>query len=98
MTTSLRTDLVDKSIKFYWCRTRVKGLKRLRQTQTAEETAEAEGSGPMMLSGMDNNACTPATMGLRTAADVEALKSEASEDESCDFCLLMKLNSNPASN
>ncbi|OLP93299.1 hypothetical protein AK812_SmicGene24800 [Symbiodinium microadriaticum] len=69
-------DLVDKNIKYYWCRTRVKGLKRLRQTQTAEETAEAEGTGPMMLSGMDKNACTPASMGLRTAADVESAKTE----------------------
>ncbi|CAE7661599.1 UPF1, partial [Symbiodinium sp. KB8] len=75
------TDLVDKNIKFYWCRTRVKGLKRLRQTQTAEETAEAEGTGPMMLSGMDKNACTPASMGLRTAGDVEALRSEAEKLE-----------------
>ncbi|CAE7258683.1 unnamed protein product [Symbiodinium necroappetens] len=75
------TDLVDENIKFYWCRTRVKGLKRLRQTQTAEETAEAEGTGPMMLSGMDKNACTPASMGLRTAGDVEALRSEAEKLE-----------------
>ncbi|CAE7275395.1 UPF1 [Symbiodinium sp. CCMP2592] len=70
------TDLVDKNIKYYWCRTRVKGLKRLRQTQTAEETAEAEGTGPMMLSGLDKNACLPSTMGIRTAADVEGVKTE----------------------
>ena len=96
MPTSIRTDLVDKNIKFYWCRTRVKGLKRLRQTQTAEETAEAEGTGPMMLSGMDKNACTPASMGLRTAGDVEALRSEASEDENSGWCLLIKKPSKPS--
>ncbi|CAE7878012.1 unnamed protein product [Symbiodinium sp. KB8] len=69
-------DLVDKNIKYYWCRTRVKGLKRLRQTQSAEETAEAEGLGPMGLSGLDAHACTPSAMGLRTAADVESAKTE----------------------
>ena len=78
---SLRTDLVDKSIKYYWCRTRVKGLKRLRQTQLAEETAEAEGTGPMTLSGLDVDACTPSNMGLRSAADIEPMKTEALQGE-----------------
>ncbi|CAE7676930.1 unnamed protein product [Symbiodinium sp. CCMP2456] len=71
------TDLVDKNIKYYWCRTRVKGLKRLRQTQTAEETVEGEGTGSIGLSGLDVNACTPANLGIRTAADVESATTEA---------------------
>ncbi|CAE7591274.1 unnamed protein product [Symbiodinium sp. CCMP2456] len=71
-----QTDLVDKNIKYYWRRTRVKGLKRLRQTQSVEETAEAEGTGPMMVSGLDKNACTPVAMGLQTASDVENAKTE----------------------
>lgn len=77
MLTPPRTDLVDKNIKYYWCRTRVKGLKRLRQTQTAEETVEGEGTGSIGLSGLDVNACTPANLGIRTAADVESATTEA---------------------
>ncbi|CAE7244235.1 UPF1 [Symbiodinium sp. CCMP2592] len=76
-----QTDLVDKSIKYYWCRTRVKGLKRLRQTQAMEETMEAEGTGAMDISGMDVNGVTARNMGLQTAADIESAKTEAEKLE-----------------
>ena len=75
--TDLRTDLVDKSLKYYWCRLRVKGTKRLRQSELCEETAEATGSGDFGLTTDKAPVVTPANLGLQTAAEVEAPKTEA---------------------
>ena len=35
---------MDKKLKYYWCRTRVKGIKRLRNSECLEDTTEAQGS------------------------------------------------------
>ena len=67
---------MDKNIKYYWCRTRVRGSKKLKQSEAFEETAEAKGTGEFKLS-----ACSAGPMavglGLETGAMVERQKSEA---------------------
>ena len=67
--------MVDKNIKYYWCRTRVKGKKLLRKTEQLNESAEAESSG----FALTNEALEPAlaNLGISTAADVESQKTEA---------------------
>ena len=81
-----RTDLVDKNLKYYWCRTRVKGTKRLRQSEKLEETVEAKGVTSTRLAlSASGPTCNPTSLGLQTAAEVEATKSEASMRQPIHF-------------
>ena len=68
---------MDKNLKFYWCRTRVKGSKKLRNSEAFKESAEAQGTGEFRVSG-GNATPTPADLGLVTGCMQERQKSEAS--------------------
>ena len=69
---------MDKNLKFYWCRTRVKGTKRLRNTETLEDEISGAGELGDKVNMPENAALSVKNLGISCPADVEMVKSEAS--------------------
>ena len=74
-----RTDLVDPTIKYYWCRTRVRGVKKLKKSEALDEQVEASGTGTFALSGDQDAMPAASGLGLQTSVAVEAQKTQASK-------------------
>ena len=76
-----RTDLVDKKIKYYWCRTRVKGVKRVRNSSSLTEQVEGKDNvdnfGTSGGVAPNDIALKKLNNSLETGLDVEKKKTEA---------------------
>ena len=72
-----RTDLVDKNLHFYWCRTRIRGVKRLRNSESLEDQVEVTGSVGDNISMAKHSNVSFRDLGIQSAAEVESVKTEA---------------------
>ena len=69
---------MDKNLHFYWCRTRVKGVKRLRKAEALEDEITGVGQVGASLDLPAHGNVSFRDLGIEAAADTEAAKSEAS--------------------
>ena len=80
-----RLDDEDALNHEYWCRERVRGRKKMKQSQMLEESVEATGSSDAFnITGLENS-MTPATLGIPAAtnAKLEEPETEALYGRAC---------------
>ena len=71
-----RLDDEDALNHEYWCRERVRGRKKMKQSQMLEESVEATGSSDAFnITGLENS-MTPATLGIPAATNAKLEEPE----------------------
>ena len=72
---------MDQKIKYYWCRTRVKGVKRVRNSSSLTEQVEGQDHTSSFATsggvGVDDIAAKKLNPKFETGLDVEKKKTQA---------------------